>query len=161
MQGGRKPRPTHLKAVMGNPGKRPLNRDEPKPTPNLPDPPDELNDDARIEWERISRELYQLGLLTSIDRAGLAAYCQAYGRWMIAERAVNEAASEDPIFHGLLVITTHGNVIQNPMVGAANRAMADMMRYAVEFGLTPSSRSRVRAEGVKDEDKAEKYFKAS
>jgi P27 family predicted phage terminase small subunit len=155
-----RPKPTQLKILTGNPGKRPLNRNEPKPARNLPDPPDELNEDARIEWDRISRELYLLGLLTSIDRSGLAAYCQAYGRWMIAERAVNEAASRDPRFHGLLVLTTNGNIIQNPMVGAANRAMADMMRYAVEFGLTPSSRSRVRVEGVKDEDEAEKYFKA-
>jgi P27 family predicted phage terminase small subunit len=157
---GAKPKPTHLKLLQGNPGKRPLNRDEPKPVPSRPTPPDELNDDAKIEWERLSRELYTLGLLTNIDRAALAAYCQAYGRWMTAERALAEMATRDQLTKGLLIKTTNGNAIQNPLVGTANKAMSDMMHYAVEFGLTPSSRSKIRAEGVKDEDEAEEYLRS-
>jgi len=42
-----------------------------------------------------------------------------------------------------MIKTTNGNAIQNPLVGMANRAMADMVRYATEFGMTPSSRSRI------------------
>jgi len=142
---GRKPKPTHLKLVTGNPGKRALNGSEPQPTLLLPSPPAELNDDAKVEWDRVSEELYRLGLLTAIDRAALAAYCQAYGRWMTAERAIAEMAKRDPLTCGLLIKTTNGNAIQNPLVGVANKAMADTMRYAVEFGMSPSSRSRISA----------------
>ena len=46
---------------------------------------------------------------------------------------------------GTVVKTTNGNLIQNPYLSIANRAMMDMARLAVEFGMTPSSRSRVKS----------------
>ena len=52
-------------------------------------------------------------------------------------------AERDQLTGGLTIKTTNGNAIQNPLVGMANRAMADMVRYATEFGMTPSSRSRI------------------
>ena len=36
-----------------------------------------------------------------------------------------------------------GHMIQNPLVGVANKAMNDMVRFAAEFGMTPAARSRV------------------
>lgn len=156
---GRKPTPTHLKLVTGNPGKRRLPVDEPLPARTLPDPPHHLVDEAKVEWGRVSSELYRLGLLTGIDRAVLAAYCQAYGRWAQAEKALNKMAEGDDLTGGLLVKTTNGNAIQNPLVGIANKAAADMVRYAAEFGMTPSARTRVKAsEDARDEDPAAAYF---
>ena len=140
---GPPPKPTHLKLVTGNPGRRPLNKNEPKPERKLSSPPDELYEDAKIEWRRVAKELHRLGLLTVIDRAALAAYCQAYGRWIVAERALAEVAKRDLLTHGLLIKTTNGNAIQNPLVGTANKAMLAMMRCASEFGMTPAARSRI------------------
>lgn len=159
MKPGRKPQPTHLKLVKGNPGKRAINKEEPIPARQLPNPPAELSDDAKVEWGRVSEGLYRLGLLTGIDRAALAAYCQAYGRWMQAERAIAEMAKRDLVTSGLLIKTTNGNAIQNPLVGTANKAMADVVRYAAEFGMTPSARTRINTErpGEQD-DPAEKFF---
>ena len=65
-----------------------------------------------------------------VDRAALAAYCQAYGRWAQAERAVKALAERDGIGAGLVVETKGGNMIQNPLVGVANRAMGLMMKAA-------------------------------
>lgn len=156
---GRKPKPSHLKLVTGNPGKRPLNEREPVPQRALPAPPPELNDDAKVEWGRVAEELYKIGLLTGVDRAALAAYCQAYGRWMQAERAIIEMAKRDPVTGALMVKTTNGNAIQNPLIGTANKAMGDMVRYASEFGMTPSARSRIQAaERAEEEDPAQRYF---
>lgn len=140
---GRKPKPTHLKLVRGNPGKRPINAAEPAPQPLLPSPPAELCADALSEWERVARELHRIGLLSGIDRAALAAYCQAYGRWIVAERAIGKMAERDQLTSGLMIKTTNGNAVQNPLIGTANKAMADMVRYAAEFGMTPSARSRI------------------
>lgn len=140
---GMKPKPTALKLIDGNPGKRRL-PNEPKPTVGeLPGPPDFLSEDGRIEWERIAVELYRLGLLTTCDQNTLAAYCQAYGRWMQAERALARMAERDLQNSALLTQTSNGNVIQNPLVGIANKAASDMMRYASEFGLTPVARARL------------------
>jgi P27 family predicted phage terminase small subunit len=47
---------------------------------------------------------------------------------------------------GLLVKTKAGNYIQNPVVGAANRAMELMLRAAAELGMTPSARSRIQSD---------------
>ena len=63
-----------------------MNPDEPAPDPSLPDAPTHLSPEAREEWDRVAGELYDLGVLSAVDRAALAAYCQAYGRWVAAER---------------------------------------------------------------------------
>ena len=52
-------------------------------------------------------------------------------------------AKRDLLTHGLLIKTTNGNAIQNPLVGTANKAMFAFMRCAIEFGMTPSARSRL------------------
>lgn len=157
---GPRPTPTHLRLVKGNPGRRPLPKKEAKPQFELPMPPPELSDDAKVEWGRVSGELYRCGLLSRIDRAALAAYCQAYGRWMQAERAIARMAASDPITSGLMIKTSNGNVIQNPLVGTANKAMNDMMRVAAEFGMTPSARSRIEtnAPAERDKDPAAEFF---
>ncbi len=155
---GRKPKPTHLKVVTGNPGKRQLNENEPRPDLSIPAPPPHLSDEAKVEWGRVCDQLYRLKLLSDIDRASLAAYAQAYGRWVQAERALAKMAESDGVTKGLLVKTRNGNAIQNPLVGTANKAMADMMRYAAEFGMTPSARSRLSTDGEDTEDPSRRYF---
>jgi P27 family predicted phage terminase small subunit len=144
MQTGRKPLPTAVKRANGNPGKRRLNSKEAEPSMARPIPPSHLSEEAEIEWERVSRELAAAGLLSLVDRSALAAYCQAYGRWVQAEAALQKMKNEA---NGLVVKTKSGNIIQNPLVGVANKAMADVVRYAAEFGMTPSARSRIEVGG--------------
>jgi len=140
------PTPTHLKLVRGNPGKRPIRQDEAKPVSELPPAPKHLSKPARIEFERMAVLLYDNNLLTGFDVASLAAYAQLYGRWVDAEIELNKDRDKpDAIAKGLLVYTSHGHLIQNPLVGLANKAAADMVRYCVEFGMTPSSRTRIHA----------------
>ncbi len=140
---GPKTKPTNLKILTGTARSHRLNPNEPKPEIAQPEPPDHLTDAARGEWDRIVVDLMALGILTHLDRGALAAYCQAYGRWSAAETALARMAARDAVTDGLIVKTKSGNLIQNPLVGAANKAMADMVRYAAEFGLTPSARTRV------------------
>jgi P27 family predicted phage terminase small subunit len=156
---GRKPTPTYLKLVTGNPGRRPL-KARAEPQGGVPRPPAVLGADAVAEWRRVAVKLSRLGLLATIDRAALAAYCQAYGRWVAAERALALMAERDPVTAGLLIKTSNGNAIQNPLVGIANKAAAAMVRYAAEFGMTPSARSRVEGapEGRNGDAAAAKYF---
>ena len=76
-----------------------------------------------------------MGVLTVIDRAALAAYCQAYGRWVEAEEKLAETPT---IFK-----TPSGYVQQSPWLGIANKQLELMGRYMTELGMTPASRSRV------------------
>src|SRR5215203_2781848 len=126
--------PGPLKLLRGNPGKRPLSV-EPQPSRTvLPKPPEYLSADAEAEWHRIAPELYHLGLLTLVDVNPFAAYCQAYARWVTAERGIAKAAEDDPVNGGLVIRSSEGNLYQNPLVGIANKAAADMVRYSTEFG---------------------------
>ncbi len=140
---GPKTKPTKLKLLTGTARAHRLNPHEPQPEVAQPNAPEHLTDAAREEWHRVVVELMALGILTHLDRGALAAYCQAYGRWSAAETALARMADRDAVTDGLIVKTKSGNLIQNPMVGAANKAMADMVRYAAEFGMTPSARTRV------------------
>lgn len=132
-----------LKELAGNPGKRPLNAREPHPRAVMPTCPKHLTGEARREWRRMGRELLALGVLTSVDRAALAAYCQAWGRWVEAELKVAEL--------GAITKTENGNLVQNPYLSVANRAMEQMTRLAGEFGMTPSSRGRVQTQAPRNE----------
>ena len=135
---GRKPQPTALKLICGNPGKRPLNEHEPQPEPAVPECPEHLSAEAKREWERITAHLMRLGLLTEIDRAALAAYCQTYARWIEAEQHIAQL--------GLVVKAPRtGYPIQNPYLPIANKALEHMRNFLTEFGMTPASRSRIIA----------------
>ena len=137
MTRGRKPKPTALKRAQGNPGKRALNHAEPQPPEGLPSCPPHLSDVARQEWDRVAQVLHDMGVFTVVDRAGLAAYCQAYGRWVEAE----EKLARGPA----LIKTPSGHVQQSPWMGIANKQLELMGRYMAEFGMTPASRTRVAA----------------
>lgn len=153
MIGGKRPTPTNLKKLLGNPGKRRLPTREAFVPRSLPAPPAHLSPEAIEEWQRVSAELFNVGLLSVIDRSALAAYCQVYGRWVQAERGLAALAKLDPVYAGLLHVAGNGALTQHPLVGTANKAAADMVRYAGEFGMTPSARSRITAappEGEKD-----------
>lgn len=66
---GRRPKPTRMKLLTGNPGKRPMNESEPKPDAVIPDCPVQLGPVAQAEWHRLAQELATLKLLTNLDRA--------------------------------------------------------------------------------------------
>lgn len=135
---GRKPKPTAIKRLAGNPGKRPLNEGEPQPPvpTGTPYVPRHLNEEGRREWHRIVGILIEIGLYTEIDRAALAGYCQAWGDWVEAVRQVKSTG-------GPVVKSSGGNMYQNPYLAVANRAQVELRKWLVEFGMTPSSRSRV------------------
>ena len=133
---GRKPLPSNLKSIKGTARKGRENRGEPRPDPNIPEPPDWLSRDALIEWGRVSGRLYRLGLLTDIDRAALASYCQLCGRIAQVERELNALGT-------VLDETPNGMKQQHALVGIANKAHDLKRKFEAEFGMTPSSRSRV------------------
>ena len=103
---GRKPKPTRLKVVEGNAGKRRINGREPTPPSSKPTCPSHLSPTAKAEWKRLAETLNRIGILTQVDRTVLAAYCQAYGRWVEAEKKL----AETPV----LLKTPAGYVQQSP-----------------------------------------------
>jgi P27 family predicted phage terminase small subunit len=144
---GRRPTPTYLRLLKGNPQHRPIGKAEPEPTvpPSVPPAPEHLYGYALDEWCRVTPELFHMRVLTNADLKVLEAYCTAYGRWREAEEALARYRAQDPNMHGLVLRTPAGIPTPNPLVNVARKAGLDMLRYAIEFGLTPAARSRIAA----------------
>jgi P27 family predicted phage terminase small subunit len=152
MSRGRKPKPTRLKLLQGIPGHRPLPENEAQIAPGMPDPPKHLGAKAKKEWKRITPELYRAGLLTKIDGPALASYCDAYAQWVESSDKLKKT--------GMLARGAKGDPVINPYLKISNAAQERMKQLLVEFGMTPSSRSRVKAVPLPgpDEDEGIDYF---
>ena len=135
---GRKPIPTSLKILTGEKRKCRLNRESPQPEIYVPNPPSYLSAAAKEEWYRITPELEKLGIISELDRAALANYCQIIARLEEAEEQLEE--------QGLILKTKQGKYYHNPLIGIVNKLYEESRKYAVEFGMTPSSRARVKVE---------------
>ncbi len=88
--------------------------------------------------------------LSRIDRAALAAYCQAWGRWVEAEEALRK--------YGVMIKSPSGFPMQSPYLAIANKAMEQMRAMLTEFGMSPSSRTRVHADPNLTMDPTDAYF---
>jgi P27 family predicted phage terminase small subunit len=140
---GRKPKPIAIKKLAGNPGKRPLG-DVPPPVPDYtPRVPRHLNEAGKREWRRMVKLLLELGLYTKMDRAALAMYCQAWGRWVEAEQMVMKSGE-------VLRSKKTGNFYQNPWFAVANRAWGQLQKMLSHFGLSPVERSRLKTVGTEE-----------
>src|SRR5687767_8014477 len=104
---GRKPLPSNVVRLRGNPGKRRLNDAEPTPAPGVPSCPSCLGEEARKEWKRLARELDDLGLLTRIHRGMLAAYCQAHALWVEAVSSIERYPQCSGRRHAWRLLPTH------------------------------------------------------
>lgn len=138
-KGGFAPKPTAIRKAEGNRGKRPYNQQEPVAVKKIPPCPKHLDDKAKTEWRWISKRLLEMGCLGEIDKAQLALYCQAYSRWEQAEEQIQTSS--------LLYRDAKTNAPKiNPYLKVANAAMDQLNRYLQQFGMSPSSRTQIKAD---------------
>lgn len=153
---GRKPTPSNIRLLHGNPGRRPLPKQEPKLQPKLLVAPPGLSKEVHLVWRRLARQLTAAGVSTELDSLALRALCESYVTWQQACERVRKSS---------LVIAlrnSDGRVIgsyQNPYLSVANRAFDQFTKMLAEFGMTPSSRTRVKtAEGKTGDAHAKDLF---
>ena len=148
---GRKPLPTHLKVIKGTARPHRINKKEPKPPLAVPQPPDHLDERAKAKFSDMAEMLARHGVMTELDVSALARYAVVWCRWIDAETEITK--------RGPVVKTAGGNIIQNPFLPIANKCLLQMAQIESEFGLTPSSRSRVRtAEQPGEADPFEEFL---
>lgn len=139
---GPPPKPTALKILAGNPGKRPLNPREPQPSAQAPRCPAWLPKEAKREWRRIVPELEAMRVLTRVDGDALTAYCQTYARWRAAEEFLVQHGEVYPLRDESGKVRC---MQQFPQVSIARNLLLLLRAYQQEFGLTPAARTRVQA----------------
>lgn len=138
---GPKTKPDVVHLASGNPSKKKFAvlRDGARVPVGIPEPPPHLLDDALKEWGRITPLLLELGLIAQVDRAAIAVYCQAYARWVQAEKKIAELGDA-----GLVAVVAKSGYEQiGPWLQVSNRAVEQMHKFLSEFGMTPSARTRV------------------
>ena len=156
---GRKPKPTNLKILQGNKHKERINLNEPKFDRSMPKCPSYLNKTAKAIWLKKARELNQAGVLTVIDDSALATYSQLFSRYLDLE---GDIAKE-----GTVVIKKgfdkEGEVVEldtkiNPKVVESRLTVQQLRQYETEFGMTPSSRSRIQVVNPESGDEGDEFF---
>lgn len=154
MKRGRKPKPTALKVIEGNPGRRELNPLEPEVT-RLPVMPDAvaMDETAAREWVRIL-EVMPVGVYTAADESVLTEYCAAWSMLV--------GALSDVQLHGRLISipiqTRTGEVIghelkENPALKTWRAAHIALMHTTDRLGLSPGQRSRLQVPNKKQASK--------
>lgn len=127
---GDKPKPTALKLLAGNPGKRALNDREPDSGALDLTPPAELSAEAVTHWNRLVPMLAKTGVLKQSDRDILTLFCEAYVAHLAAVRA-----------------------------GKINVGLLGQLRQMLgEMGMTPATRSRIIADKPQGDAKEDRYF---
>lgn len=135
-----KPQPANLKLLHGTRPGRDSGGRKVKVAPDFrrlaPEPPAILGDgEALAEWNRIVPELQRLQLTKPIDASSLAAYCLTWERFCAAQLTVE--------VDGITARGSHGGIVKHPAVTVLEIASRELRAWASEFGLTPSSESRL------------------
>ncbi|MEY2689753.1 MAG: hypothetical protein RL375_3952, partial [Pseudomonadota bacterium] len=120
----------------------------------VPSAPRHLGKEARKEWARITPVLEELGLISGLDRAALALYCQAVGRLSELETAFNGMVARlvdtgvdysDAVYQASYSVTPSGYAQQSVIVQLIGKHRDQVNRYLMHFGLSPAARGRVQA----------------
>lgn len=125
-------KPTNLKILEGNPGRRPLLANQPKPKPLAPKCPASLPKEAKKHWEYLAPKLEALGLLTEVDGPALTDFCLCLARLEEAEKIVQE--------NGMLIPGERG-LVKNPAAQLAREYRSAAQKWCARLGLDPQSRS--------------------
>lgn len=147
---GRRPKPTNLRLVTGNAGKRPINTNEPQPREGFPDIPKHLNKKTRDTFVWVCGLLDDMGLLTVVDGIAIECLAKCYIEIMECDKNIEK--------YGYVreVVSTTGELVLKANPAVSQRADADrrLRAWLVEYGLTSASKTKVKSR-VKEEKEDE------
>ena len=135
---GPSPTPANLVALRGNPGKRAINRNEPKPSSARITIPKHLDPDAKAAWKRLAPELKKLGLLTIVDVPLLSMLCTELATYWKACAEIESEGATQP---------SRSYVRLSPYVGIRHQARAAIISLSDRFGMSPSARTSLSIQG--------------
>lgn len=147
---GTKPKPTKLKVLTGNPGKRKLPK-EPDLEPMESDVPAWLPEEGKAKWKTLKPELEKIGMLSSVDSPAFEMMLVHYA---LAKQAYLQLAAD-----GILADGARGTEKKHPAQQILRDNSSAFKQYLTEFGMTPSSRTRLGTPKVNEVDEFEEFLK--
>jgi P27 family predicted phage terminase small subunit len=149
MKPGPPKKPTVIKELTGNPGRRALNKNEPKPEKCIPPMPKNLGPIAKAEWKRISKILHKMGCLTEADYGLLEVMVHYWEEWC----KWSEVARKKPVVKS----PKSDYYMITPFVTLSEKALRHYKEIALQFGLSPASRPNISVEKGSGEDIVEDF----
>lgn len=161
----RPPKPTALKVIEGNRGKRATNKQEPDPTYLIDlDPPEWLHASAAKVWREVAPKLAVAKLLTEVDVQTLAMGCIALDQYRRAA-----AKADDNLVKSKIVLDDEGKPVEagehiNPWTMVQSMAFKQAMAVLQQFGMSPAARTRIAVNpqgdlfGGEKENSAARFF---
>lgn len=156
------PKPTELRMLQGNPGKRAINKDEPQLGRVLIKCPDRYDAKSyeREAWEMFAPVLYDMGVLTEADKGAVILLAEA---WADYRNARDKLYVPDILNGGLYYDPTvectgdkgQTYVKTKAEVAITSDAWRRVQAILNNFGLTPSARTKVKAVFDKPDDPME------
>jgi phage terminase small subunit len=152
---GTLPTPTKIRILNGNPSRRPLPANEPQFTPGIPAPPSGMSGRARKQWDQLIGEMANSGVLRLVDGGALAMLCEdlamldtlrkglAGQESEVAKKAKEKKQQISGNALTALSRTTEGR----RTLTSIRELSAQIIIQRREFGLTPSSSTRVQVTG--------------
>lgn len=146
--------PTALRLVKGNPSKRALNKNEPKPPSGVPLIPKHFNKQEKYWFKRVAQELDGMGVITTLDGMALELLIGAYVEWRKHRDYIDQEGET------YTVTTMSGDVLikSHPRVAMLADAWKRLRGMMAEFGMTPSSRSKIDVGGEEGEDPLDAFL---
>ena len=136
-------KPTKVKELSGNPGKRTLNKSEPMPL-GLPSPPTVMTARAKTVWKRLVFAMPP-GVFTATDSFLLAAYCEVVATHQLATSKIATGDIETTGSTGQVKLS-HWFAVQSDSAGK-------MATIGAKLGLDPVSRQQINTgDGNQDGD---------
>lgn len=136
---GPRPKPSGLRLIEGTDKKGRSGRKlDLAKEPIAPDgdllPPYELNEEKQQIWDQTTRDLEVMGVASPADSNQVVAYVEA----VYLHRRASIALADQSLL-------TQGDKVRvaNKLIQVQRESAATMLRFAQEFGLTPSARARV------------------
>ena len=144
-----RPLPTNLKVLRGTAQPCRMNDREPVPARRKVKMPTGLTASEKKHWRTVAGDLEKAGILTVLDTQALRLYCRSYTGWLDANAKIDE--------YGPIIKSMHGPAL-SPYFRLSDKYFHQMLAILREFGMTPSSRSRIRSENEQsDEDDFEAW----
>jgi P27 family predicted phage terminase small subunit len=137
---GRKPVPTALKILRGNPGKKPLPKGEPQPPADNIVRPSYLGKVARRKWDELLPLLQSVRVMTRADIDALARLCDTYEWWLAIREKLRKEGESYPVLNDKGEVKY---VAQRPEVAIAHKLAAQLHTLEADFGLNPASRTKL------------------
>ena len=154
---GRKKLPTVLKAMQGTTQKSREVENEMQVDlcESLPEVPELLSKIGKGEWHKVTKQLFNLNMLHSVDLRLVEAYCNEISLYIECEM---ELRKNGRIYN---FTNTNGDLIRsqaNPLLKIKNDSLNNALKLATQFGLTPVARASISAPTVNNNTQINNYF---